>query len=221
VARKRSAFTRWLIRSLVISMVFEAVFLLGGLKYMGLEIGDIPKKIAEVKKFTQNVRETQKIMSETMAIIKGDQGGLEAAIGKLGQDQTLESIGQLGREGDELNPFALPKGVHTLKELEAMARKSEEESSEPEGTQKAALKVTGIFLGRTQQTAIVGGILLQVGDLIGGEQVFAINREGVVLERDGNRRTLLPPALEGWMPAGEASPFPPLEKTNSSKQEDG
>ena len=218
MARKRSTFTRWIIRSLLLGMVLEVGLLLGGLELMGLKPGDLSKKIREVKKFGQGLQEAQKNVNYAVDILKGIKDGKDVTDLSM---PTREKFSKTLSGEIELNPFALPKGVHTLKELEAMARKSEEESSAPEDVQKAVLKVTGIFLGRTQQTAIVGGNLLQVGDLIGGEQVFAINREGVVLEKDGNRRTLLPPALEGWMPAGEASPFPPLKKTKSSEQEEG
>lgn len=210
----KGGFSRWVIRSLLLGMFLELGFLLGGLELLGLKLGESP-----IQKFHQELKQAEKLVSQTVESLKGEKGGLQTMAGlmKLGEGEPLKSLEQVSRADIERNPFALPKGIHTLKELEDMARKSEEGDSTKDGVKRNELKVSGIFLGKKERTAIVGGILVREGDLVGAEQVFEINREGVVLEKDGNRRTLLPPSLEGWLLAGDASPLVPQKKAKSSK----
>jgi hypothetical protein len=201
---------------LFLGLLLEGGLLLGGLELLGLKIGESP-----VQKLRQDVKEAGKLVglvSQAVDVMKSDKGGQQAMtdLGKLLQGESLKTLEQVNRADIERNPFSLPKGIQTLKELEAMAQKSEEGASAKDGAKKNETKVSGIFLGNRERTAIVGGILVRVGDLIGGEQVSEINREGVVLEREGNKRTLTPPALEGWAPPGAAS-LPEAKKTKSSK----
>ena len=218
LSSKKRGLSRWIVRSLLLGLLLEGGLLLGGLELLGLKIGESP-----VQKLRQDVKEAGKLVglvSQAVDVMKSDKGGQQAMtdLGKLLQGESLKSLEQVSRADIERNPFSLPKGIQTLKELEAMAQKSEEGASTKDGGKKNELKVSGIFLGKRERTAIVGGILVREGDLIGAEQVFEINREGVVLEREGNRRTLMPPALEGWVPAADASPLPPQKKAKSSKR---
>jgi hypothetical protein len=215
----KGGFSRWIIRSLLLGSVLEVGFLLGGLELLGLKFGESP-----IQKFHQELKQAEKLVSQTVESLKGEKGGQQAMndLVKLSEGESLKGLEQVSRADIERNPFALPKGIHTLKELEDMARKSEEGASTKDGVKRSELKVSGIFLGNRERTAIVGGILVREGDLVGAEQVFEINREGVVLEKEGNKRTLTPPALVGWLPAGDGSPLLPekkaQKKTKSSKR---
>lgn len=218
MSSKKRGLGRWIVRSLLLGMFLEVGLLLGGLELLGLKFGESP-----IQKFHQELKQAEKLVSQTVESLKGDKGGKQAMdnLLKLSEGESLKALEQVSRADLERNPFSLPKGVHTLKELEDMARKSEEGGSTKDGVKRSELKVSGIFLGNRERTAIVGGILVREGDLIGAEQVFEINREGVVLEKEGDKRTLTPPALVGWLPAGDGSPLLPekkaQKKTKSSK----
>jgi hypothetical protein len=194
-------------------MVVEVGLLLGGLEMMGFRSG-----VPTVQKIHQELKQAEKVVSQTLGILGGNKGGQQtmAELAKIMQDESLKNLEQVSREDMERNPFALPKGVHTLKELEEMARKGDEGAAE--GAPKVDLKVTGIFLGKKEKTAIVGGNLVRVGDVIGSEQISEINPQGVILERDGSKRTLQPPALGGWVPAGEPLPLAAPKKAKSNKE---
>lgn len=210
---KKKGFSYWIIRSTLLGMVVEVGLLLGGLEMMGFRSG-----VPTVQKIRQELKQAEKVVSQTLGILGGNKGGQQtmAELAKIMQEESLKNLEQVSREDMERNPFALPKGVHTLKELEEVARKSEEGAG-AEGMARVDLKITGIFIGKNGRTAIVGGKLVRVGDVIGSEQISEINPQGVVLERDGSKRTLQPLALGGWVPASEPLPLTAPKKARSSK----
>lgn len=211
---KKRGFSYWIVRSLLLGSVFEAVLLLGGLEMLGLKSG-----VSTVQKIHQDLKQAEKVVSQTLGILGGNKGEQQtmAELAKIMQEESLKNLEQVSREDIERNPFVLPKGVQTLKDLEEIARKRDEGAAE--GAPKVDLKVTGIFLGKKEKTAIVGGNLVRVGDVIGSEQISEIRPEGVILERDGSKRTLQPPALQGWAPVGETLPLSPAKKKKSSKEQ--
>lgn len=104
------------------------------------------------------------------------------------------------------NPFALPPGVRLLAEPSGVGEggASQQELAKAAVPAPPARQLNGILVGPRDRFAIIDGTLVRLGESLEGDRVIDIQRDRVVLARDGQQRTLrLPPPFPELSSASE------------------
>jgi hypothetical protein len=177
---------------LLLGAALEVAWLYGGLDLIRSKTGTGPvdrpvKEANQVKPSVEQARE----------VVKAD----PAALGKALLAASPPIPGDPSRD-----PFALPSGVRLLADVGAAQAKAEGEAAGQELAKAAppARQLNGILVGPRDRFAIIDGTLVRSGDSLEGERIVGIERDHVVLARDGQQRTLrLPPPFPELSPATE------------------
>lgn len=177
---------------LVLGTALEIAWLYGGLELLRSRIGGGPvgrmvQQAKQVKTAIEKASETVKTIEQPVA------------------PQVALSLGDPDR-----NPFALPPGVRLLTDAGAPGEAKPPSEAAGQELAKAALpepparQLNGILVGPRDRVAIIDGTLVRPGDSLEGERVIDIQRDRVVLARDGRERTLrLPPPFPESSPETE------------------
>ncbi len=93
------------------------------------------------------------------------------------------------------DPFSLPAGIRLLSNevptLQEVKQVQPVEVLEPiDKPPQPTLKLKAILIGDHVRLASIDRFIVTVGDLIHGEKVLEIRPEGVILEKEGKKRTL-------------------------------
>lgn len=170
---------------MVLGAVIEIAWLYGGLNLLRSKlgtgtVGQMVQQAKQVKTALEKATETLKSLEQATT------GGLLASPGDPNRD-----------------PFALPPGVRHLAEPSGPAEsRTAGEGGPSTGKELAkaavpeppARQLNGILVGARDRVAIIDGTLVRPGDSLEGERIVDIQRDHVVLARDGRERTLrLPP----------------------------
>lgn len=185
---------RKLIVVVLLGAILEGAWLMGAMQLLRGTMGSGP-----LGRLAQEVTQVKTLIGKAGDALKVDQTALEKALKEL-RGELSPSPSDPSRD-----PFALPQGVRLLSELSgainptAVGEVGTEKSAQKDGGKAAAAEprarqLSGILVGPRDRVAIIDGTLVRPGDSHDGEQVIDIQRDHVVLARDGQRRTLrLPP----------------------------
>lgn len=182
---------RKLLIVLVLGATLEIAWLYGGPELLRSRIGGGP-----VGRLMQEAKQAKTLLGKASDALKTLEQATTAGLSAIPGDPNR-------------NPFALPPGVRLLTEPSGPAEGEAGPSIEKELAKAAvpeppARKLDGILVGPRDRVAIIDGILVRPGDSLEGERVVDIQRDRVVLARDGRERTLrLPPPFPEPSPGTE------------------
>lgn len=102
-------------------------------------------------------------------------------------------------QGGGRNPFALPSGIRPLlkkeKEEGKTAKVSEKILPEPKMLNKKEvlpeMKVNSILITNSWKLAILNSRVVTIGDVVGNEKVVDIQKDRIIMESGGQKRTIL------------------------------
>jgi hypothetical protein len=86
------------------------------------------------------------------------------------------------------DPFLLPPGIHLLSKIGTASGRPGSQSSD---IPSSSFRVTAILISDHARLALIDRQIVTVGDSIHGEKVVEIKRDGVILAKGEQKRTLL------------------------------
>lgn len=150
-----------------------------------------------------------KIASRPAGRVTKETNQAKTAIGKASEavktpEQAATAASPPSPGDPSRDPFALPPGVRLVAGPPGTAEPgtpgeagaTETESAKAAVPEPPARQLSGILVGPRDRVAIIDGTLVRSGDSLEGERVIDIQRDLVVLARDGQQRTLRLPAPE-------------------------